>query len=108
MWLKILVELPELNVVAIWSFSFELSQQVGEPLTGRKKVITLFPFSQQELLSIYNQLELKEHLEDFLIFGTYPEVILAKSRNEKIEVLKEIVNSYLLKDILSLEKIKGT
>jgi len=51
---------------------------------------------------------LKEHLEDFLIFGTYPEVILAKSRNEKIEVLKEIVNSYLLKDILSLEKIKGT
>ncbi len=38
--------LPELNVVAICSFSFELSQQVGEPLTGRKKVITLFPFSQ--------------------------------------------------------------
>ncbi len=51
---------------------------------------------------------MKEHLEDFLIFGTYPEVILAKSRNEKIEVLTEMVNSYLLKDILSLEKIKGT
>lgn len=109
MGLKILVDnLPDIRIIATGSSSFELSQQVGEPLTGRKKVITLFPFSQQELLSIYNQFELKEHLEDFLIFGTYPEVILAKSRNEKIEILTEIVNSYLLKDILSLEKIKGT
>jgi hypothetical protein len=51
---------------------------------------------------------LKEQLEDFLIFGSYPEVITATSRNEKIDVITEIVNSYLLKDILSHEKIKGT
>lgn len=109
MGLKILVDhLPDLIIVATGSSSFELSQQVGEPLTGRKRVITLFPFSQQELLTIYNRFELKEHLEDFLIFGSYPEVITAKSRTEKIEVITEIVNSYLLKDILSLEKIKGT
>lgn len=109
MGLKILVDnSPHLFVIATGSSSFELSQQVGEPLTGRKRVITLFPFSQQELLSIYNQHELKEHLEEFLIFGSYPEVVTAKSRSEKIEVITEIVNSYLLKDILSLEKIKGT
>lgn len=71
-------------------------------------MITLFPFSQQELLSIYNRHELREHLEDFLIFGSYPEVVTAKSRSEKIEILNEIVNSYLLKDIFSLEKIRGT
>jgi predicted AAA+ superfamily ATPase len=109
MGLKILVDqAPELIIVATGSSSFELSQQVGEPLTGRKKKITLFPFSQQELLSIYNQHELKEHLDDFLIFGSYPEVITAKSRDEKIDVIIEIVNSYLLKDLLSLEKIRGT
>jgi predicted AAA+ superfamily ATPase len=109
MGLKILVDqVPEIIVIATGSSSFELSQQVGEPLTGRKKVITLFPFSQQELLSVYNKFELKEQLEDFLIFGSYPEVITATSRNEKIDVITEIVNSYLLKDILSHEKIKGT
>ena len=109
MGLKILVDhAPELVVVATGSSSFELSQQVGEPLTGRKRTITLFPFSQQELLSIYNQHELKENLDEFLIFGSYPDVITAKSRDEKIDVITEIVNSYLLKDILSLEKIRGT
>lgn len=107
--LKILVDnSPGLVVVATGSSSFELSQQVGEPLTGRKRTVTLFPFSQQELLSIYNQYELKEHLDEFLIFGSYPEVITAKNREEKIEVITEIVNSYLLKDLLSLEKIRGT
>ena len=109
MGLKILVDhAPELVVVATGSSSFELSQQVGEPLTGRKRTITLFPFSQQELLSIYNPHELKERLDEFLIFGSYPDVITAKSRDEKIDVINEIVNSYLLKDILSLEKIRGT
>ena len=59
-------------------------------------------------MSIYNQHELKERLDEFLIFGSYPDVITAKSRDEKIDVINEIVNSYLLKDILSLEKIRGT
>ena len=109
MGLKILVDQkPELIVIATGSSSFELSQQIGEPLTGRKRTITLFPFSQQELLPIYNQHELKENLEEFLLYGSYPEVITAKSKNEKVEILNEIVNSYLLKDILSLERIKGT
>jgi len=109
MGLKILVDnAPELVVIATGSSSFELSQQVGEPLTGRKRTITLFPFSQQELLSIYNQHELKERLDEFLVFGSYPDVITAKSRDEKIDVINEIVNSYLLKDILALEKIRGT
>lgn len=109
MGLKILVDnSPDLIVVATGSSSFELSQQVGEPLTGRKRTVTLFPFSQQELLSIYNQHELKERLDEFLIFGSYPEVITAKNREEKIEAITEIVNSYLLKDLLSLEKIRGT
>ena len=43
-----------------------------------------------------------------MIFGSYPDVITAKSRDEKIDVINQIVNSYLLKDLLSLEKIRGT
>ncbi len=107
--LKILVDnKPELKVIATGSSSFELSQNVGEPLTGRKRTVILFPFANLELLSIYNEFELKERLIDFLIFGSYPEVITANDTKEKIAVIEELVNSYLLKDVLKLNNIKGT
>ncbi|MEK7173338.1 MAG: ATP-binding protein [Patescibacteria group bacterium] len=108
MALKILVDQVEgLMVIATGSSSFDLSQKIGEPLTGRKKTITLYPFSQTELLAKYNKYELKEQLENFLIFGSYPEAVNAITKKEKIAVLEEIVGSYLLKDALSIEKIKG-
>lgn len=107
--LKILVDqMPDLRIIATGSSSFELSQKIGEPLTGRKKTIVLYPFSQMELLNQFNKYELKEKIEDFLIFGSYPEIITADSRLEKISILEELVDSYLLKDILTLEKVKGS
>lgn len=109
MGLKIIVDNhPDLIVIATGSSSFDLAQKTGEPLTGRKRTLMLYPFSQQELLSLYNIHELKEKLDELLIFGSYPEVILASNRNEKTEILTELVNSYLLKDVLALENIKGT
>ncbi|MDP2909853.1 MAG: ATP-binding protein [bacterium] len=109
MGLKILVDqIPGLRLIATGSSSFDLLQQVGEPLTGRKTTLTLFPFSQKELLEIYNKFELKQNLEDFLIFGSYPEIVVAKNHEEKINLLNELVNSYLLKDVFSLERIKGS
>lgn len=109
MGLKILVDqLPKLRIIATGSSSFDLSQKIGEPLTGRKKTLILFPFSQVELLDIYNKFELREKLEDFLIFGSYPEIITAKTRQEKIDLLNELFNSYLLKDVFSLERIRGS
>ncbi len=105
--LKILIDnKPELVIIATGSSSFDLSQKTGEPLTGRKRTVTLFPLSMQELNKTYNKYELKEKLNDFLIFGTYPEVLTAKTKNEKLEILDELVNSYLLKDIFTLENIK--
>jgi len=107
--LKILVDqCPSLYVVATGSSSFELSGQIGEPLTGRKRTLILYPFSQKELNTIYTKYELKEKLEEFLIFGTYPEVVLAKKKKDKIEILEELVHSYLFKDILALDKIKSS
>jgi len=107
--LKILVDnIKNIRIIATGSSSFDLSQQIGEPLTGRKKTITLYPISQKELLSKLNRHELKEKLEEFLIFGLYPDIVLAKNKEEKIDFLEELVNSYLLKDILILDKVKSS
>jgi len=105
--LKILVDqVKSLSVIATGSSSFDLLQSVGEPLTGRKITLTLYPMAQLELLKMYNRYELHENLENYLIFGSYPEVITASTREEKIRILTELVDSYLLKDVLSLEKVK--
>lgn len=109
MGLKIIVDqIPGIRVIATGSSSFDLSNQIGEPLTGRKNTIILYPISQLELLSQYNKFDLQQRLEEFLIFGSYPEVVTAKTKQEKIKAIEEVVNSYLLKDILSLEKVKGS
>ncbi|MDI6768681.1 MAG: ATP-binding protein [Anaerolineales bacterium] len=107
MGLKIIVDqVPGISVVVTGSSSFELAGQVGEPLTGRKRTLTLYPLAQSELLSTYNKFELREHLPDFLVFGAYPEVLQASTRQERIEVLAEIANAYLLKDILAFDRVK--
>lgn len=108
MGLKILVDqVPGLSIIVTGSSSFDLAQKTGEPLTGRKRTVILYPISQEELRPQYNRYELKERLEEFMIFGSYPEVLLAKNRADKILALEEIANSYLLKDALSLENIKN-
>lgn len=106
--LKIIVDqMPGIKVIATGSSSFELSGQVGEPLTGRKITLTLYPVSQIELSNLYNPYEIKNKLEEWLIFGGYPEVVATADKTEKIKLLEEIVHAYLLKDILNLEKVKS-
>ncbi|VGO21007.1 ATP-binding protein [Pontiella sulfatireligans] len=108
MALKILVdERPDLRLIATGSASFELARQVGEPLTGRKKTCHLFPIAQMELLNTCNRHELKEQLPEFLVYGSYPEVATETSPKKKQELLNELVDSYLLKDLLALEKVKS-
>lgn len=109
MGLKILVDnIPDLSIIATGSSSFDLAQKIGEPLTGRKETIILYPLSQLELLKHYNKIELKEKLPEFLVFGSYPEAVLAESKIDKIKILEEITNSYLFKDILAIERIKSS
>lgn len=109
MGLKIIVDqAADIMVLATGSSSFELAGQIGEPLTGRKKTLIMYPLSQIELAGLYNNFELKQKLPEQLIFGGYPAVMTAKTNLEKISTLEEIVNSYLLKDILDLEKVKGS
>jgi len=107
--LKILVDhIPKIRMVVTGSSSFELAGQVGEPLTGRKNTITLYPISCIELLNELNKFDLNNNLEEYLIYGMYPEVLITKRKEKKKEVLNEITGSYVLKDILALEKVKGS
>ena len=107
--LKILVDqMPDVRIIVTGSSSFELSGQIGEPLTGRKHTLTLFPVSQLELASLHNPYDLKQQLEQYLVFGGYPEVLTTDSRSGKAEVLNEITGSYLLKDVLELDRIKNS
>lgn len=106
--IKMMVDqIDGIRVIATGSSSFELAGQLGEPLTGRKTELFLYPVSQLELLNHFNRFELKQNLQDFLIYGSYPSVLTAQSKSAKQQILSEITGSYLLKDILSIERIKS-
>lgn len=105
--LKLIVDnIVGIKVLVTGSGSFDLYQKLGEPLTGRKTTLRLFPLAQLELIKTENLAETKAQLEDRLIFGSYPEVILADDEQKKRNYLSELVNSYLLKDILEMNDLK--
>ncbi|MGD9678869.1 MAG: ATP-binding protein [Vulcanibacillus sp.] len=108
--LKLITDnIPNIKIIISASSSFELSGQLGEPLTGRKKTIRLFPISFLELSGQKNTFDLKNtELNDALIFGLYPEIVSISSKREKIARITELAESYLLKDLLSFEKVKSS
>lgn len=106
--LKIIVDArPDLIVIATGSSSFELANKIGEPLVGRREVITLYPFALQELSKNLPRHAIDDSLVSMLTYGLYPQVYEAKTRFEKETRLKELVEGYLLKDIFALEQIKA-
>ena len=106
--LKLIVdEIPEIKVIASGSSSFDLLNKTGEPLVGRSSQFLLFPFSQAELSKTENPFETRANLESRLIYGSYPELISMDNYELRQEYLRDIVNAYLLKDILSIEGLKN-
>jgi len=104
----ILDHIPGIKVVATGSSSFDLAKHVGEPLTGRKFTLRLFPLAQIELAPLENAAESAARLEERLIYGSYPEVVLTRDPAQRIRYLKELVGSYLYKDILELEGVRSS
>lgn len=100
--------IPELKIIATGSSAFDLSNKLGDPLTGRKKTFRIFPMAQAELSEYENYFETYERLPERLLYGSYPEIFHYKSYDEKREYLYELINSYLLKDILILDNIKNS
>ena len=105
--LKLLADhVDGLRIVATGSSSFDLAQQAGEPLTGRKITLLLLPLAQLELQGVEAAHETRAQLEMRLIFGSYPEVVLMESAEDREVYLKELIGSYLFKDVLELEGIR--
>ena len=96
---------PEKNIILTGSSSLDLSNEIGEPLTGRHFTLTLSPLSQGEIEM--SAVELKWNLEDFLIYGSYPEVLNEPDVEKKKKILTELVSSYLFKDALALEAVRS-
>ncbi|MDP3696619.1 MAG: ATP-binding protein [Candidatus Taylorbacteria bacterium] len=97
---------PEKNIILTGSSSLDLSNKIGEPLTGRHFTLTLLPLSQGEIMD-GSRFELKTYLEDFLIYGSYPEVLNEPDIERKRKILTELVSSYLFKDALALEAVRS-
>ena len=96
---------PEKNIILTGSSSLDLSNKIGEPLTGRHFTLTLLPFSQGEMG--YSRFELEGALEQFLIYGSYPEVLHEPNLDRKRKILNELISSYLFKDALALEAVRS-
>ena len=105
--LKLIVDSIEgIKIIATGSSVFDLNNTLGEPLVGRKNTMYLFPLAQMEFSIQENYKQTTENLEERLLFGGYPELVHYEDWEEKKEYLYEIINSYLLKDILVFEGIK--
>ncbi len=107
--LKLMVDsIDDLKIIVTGSSVFDISNKLGEPLTGRKYTVFMFPFAQLEYSRHENIIETKSRLEERLVYGSYPELIHIKGVEEKQDYLREIVNSYLLKDILEFEGVRNS
>jgi uncharacterized protein len=105
--LKLIVDsIDGIKVIATGSSVFDLSNKLGEPLVGRKNTIYLFPLAQMEFSKHENHKETTQKLQERLLFGSYPELEQYPDWKDKINYIKEIINAYLLKDILIFEGIK--
>lgn len=102
--LKLITDnLPDIQVIATGSSSFDLANRINEPLTGRKWEYNMFPLSYQEMVNHHGVLEENRLLTHRLVYGYYPEVVTNPGEEE--ERLKLISHSYLYKDVLLWERI---
>ncbi|PSL05690.1 ATP-binding protein [Cecembia rubra] len=102
---KIIVDqFKHVQLVLSGSSAFELNEKIQEPLTGRKWTFHLWPISWQEYEKEVGYLKAEQSLENRMVYGFYPDVIKQASQEE--EVLKELAESYLYKDVLIYGNLK--
>ena len=106
--LKLIVDHVEgIKVLVTGSSAFDISNHTGEPLTGRKVTYNLYALSEEELAQVEDVLTRKDKLYQRLVYGNYPELLQKRTTAAKEEYLREILGSYLLKDILAFENIRN-
>lgn len=99
-------QIKEVQVIATGSSSFELLGKTSESLTGRKHEYTLFPFMFSELVDHHGLPTETGILENRLIYGSYPEVVVDQANSS--ETIRVIAGSYLFKDILMIDNIRNS
>lgn len=97
---------PDVQVIATGSSSFELANQVGEPLFGRATWFHMYPLSVSEILGDNAPYTLKSQVDYLLRYGAMPSVFLEPDIREKEHMLQSISSSALYKDILMFEDIR--
>lgn len=106
--LKLMVdEVKGIRLIVTGSSVFDLKNSLGEPLTGRKKDFMLFALAQLEYASFENILDRNRVVDEKLIYGCYPELLQLKTGKQKRDYLREVVSSYLYKDILMMENLRN-
>lgn len=109
MKLKLIVdELPELAVIATGSSSFDLQNRAGEPLVGRSTQFMLTPLSVEEMAAVETRFETMLNTDHRVVYGHYPELTAMASEVDKREYLTDVVDAYLLRDILAIDGVKHT
>jgi len=107
--LRLMVDtITGLKVLITGSSAFDVENYTGEPLTARKMTFTLYSISEQELSKVNSFTNKVDQLHSSLIYGNYPELLQMSSNEEKHLYLRELLNSYLLKDILTFATIQNS
>jgi len=103
--LKLIIDqIHDVQLLVTGSSALGLHDSINEPLTGRKVEFHLHPFTFAELVSVSDEMTEVRLLEQRLIYGMYPEIVLGKF--EKSRLLTELTGDYLYKDILSLDSVR--
>lgn len=97
-------QLKEVQLLVSGSSAFELNNQTQESLTGRKWEFKLYPISWTEFENNVGFLKAQQQLELRIVYGMYPDVI--NNFGEEKEILKQLTDSYLYKDILNYGGIR--
>jgi uncharacterized protein len=97
-------QIPDVRLLVSGSSALEISNNINEPLTGRKWEYNMFPFSWNELKKHFGYLKNQNNIPQYLIYGTYPEVIT--NPNDAEHILNQIAGSYLYKDLLQYQGIR--
>src|SRR3989344_1129057 len=104
--LKLLIDTyPELQLIATGSSSFDLSNKIIEPLTGRSITTTLYPLSINEIIKNVSESSIDFQINKCLRFGGYPG-LFSSDEKSAITLLNNIASNYLYKDILMFESLR--
>lgn len=92
------------QIIVTGSSSLNLAEKISEPMTGRKYEFFLHPLSFNELVGYQGFLSERRMLEQRLVFGCYPDVVM--NAGNETRILKTLASDFLYKDILSIGNIK--